>query len=83
MPVHQGEDNKGSYYQYGNQKKYYYYDEKSRKKAEKKAIIQGYAIRMSEERHDKNQICGINHYLKYLKYLKYKNKYYQLLNRIN
>jgi len=47
MPVHMGQDEKGHYYEWGNQKKYYYHNESERKEAKQKAHIQGYAIENS------------------------------------
>jgi len=51
MPIHNGIDKKGHYYQWGNQKKYYYTikNRKSREEAYKKAKKQGIAIRISEK----------------------------------
>lgn len=46
MPVHQGRDSIGPYYQWGDHGKKYYYkpnDEKSRKDAQAKAAKQGRA----------------------------------------
>lgn len=50
MPVEQGEDNKGKYYQYGYQKKYYYKvgDSESRKQAKTKAGLQAKAIKIQQ-----------------------------------
>lgn len=49
MPVERGEDSKGPYYQWGDQKKYHYTpgDKESREKAKKKAEKQGRAARAS------------------------------------
>jgi len=47
MPVHRGKDEKGAFYQWGNQKRYYYIvgDKLSRNSAKKRAEAQGEAIR--------------------------------------
>lgn len=50
MPIYEGKDSEGYYYQYGNHGKRYYYNpanERSRKSAHKKAIIQMAAIHYS------------------------------------
>lgn len=46
MPIHQGKDSKGPYYQWGNQKKYYYTpgSKVSRERARQKAVKQAQAI---------------------------------------
>ena len=48
MPVHQGRDNNGNYYQWGNQKKYYYRTKLEGQLAMHKAILQGIAIKYNE-----------------------------------
>lgn len=49
MPVKNGRDSLGPYYQWGTQKKYYYKpnDDKSRNRAKEKATKQGIAIHAS------------------------------------
>jgi hypothetical protein len=46
MPIHRGRDNKGPYFQWGNQKKYYYMagDRRSRERAYQRAVKQAQAI---------------------------------------
>jgi len=47
MPVHRGEDSKGPYYQWGEQKKYHYTagNREARQRAYRKAVKQGRAAR--------------------------------------
>lgn len=49
MPIHRGQDSKGSFYQWGHQKKYYYKSGSviSRKRAKQRAINQMIAIKIS------------------------------------
>ena len=49
MPVRTGQDSKGCYAQYGNQKKYYYRcgDETAKERAKRRAERQAQAIRAS------------------------------------
>jgi len=51
MPVKEGHDKHGRFYQWGHQKKYYFHNEETRKHAKQQAILQGYAIQKSEQRH--------------------------------
>jgi hypothetical protein len=44
MPIREGRDRKGSYYQWGKQKKYYFKNESGRKLAYLKAVSQARAI---------------------------------------
>lgn len=83
MPTHQGQDARGKYYQWGNQKKYYYNNKASRKLAKKKAIRQGIAIQMHQGRSRENWQAGGNDGDTYKdKYIKYKTKYL-MLSRAN
>lgn len=52
MPIHQGTDSYGSFYQFGNQKKYYYIPNNliSMNIARKKAAAQGRAIEWSKHK---------------------------------
>jgi len=52
MPVHKGEDNKGSYYQYGHEKKYYYIkgDKETITRAISKAGLQARAIKTQQSK---------------------------------
>lgn len=53
MPVHKGEDEKGTFYQWGKSgKKYYYTDELSEKEAIEKANKQARAIYASGYKHN-------------------------------
>jgi hypothetical protein len=49
MPIKQGQDKNGPYYQYGHLKKYYYIanNKRSREGAKKKAIKQSAAVHIS------------------------------------
>jgi hypothetical protein len=46
MPIHEGTDNKGKFYQWGNQKKYYFNTEIGKKRAYEKALKQSKAIKL-------------------------------------
>lgn len=48
MPIHKGQDKRGSYWEYGHQKKYYFNTPKTSMTAKKKAIKQGLAIIFSQ-----------------------------------
>jgi hypothetical protein len=50
MPIHQGTDSNGLFYQYGNSGKKYYFTRKSEKKAYQKARLQTMAIKSNEAR---------------------------------
>lgn len=45
MPIHQGKDKKGYYWQWGHQKKYYYRTPSESYIARNKAVKQGIAIK--------------------------------------
>jgi len=49
MPVHQGQDKKGSFFQYGSQKKYYFQTPIGAERAKNKAHQQAIAIKVSEK----------------------------------
>ena len=50
MPVHQGKNSKGKFFQWGDEKKYYYKTEKGKQIAKMKAILQGRAIKINQIR---------------------------------
>ena len=50
MPIHEGTDSLGKYYQYGGHgKRYYFFDNKSKKEAYTKAKKQAAAIHMKSK----------------------------------
>lgn len=52
MPLKNGRDSKGLFWQWGSKKKYYYkaYDSLGRLRAKKKAILQAVAITYSKQK---------------------------------
>jgi hypothetical protein len=53
MPVHQGKDSMGTFFQWGDHGKKYYYSGSNKKLARSKAAKQGAAIKISENRRGK------------------------------
>ena len=51
MPIKQGKDTKGKFFQYGDRKKYYFTTDRSKTIAYKKALKQGVAIKISQLKH--------------------------------
>ena len=48
MPIHKGKDNKGHYYQFGNQKKYYFTTDRGERISFFKALKQSKAIKANQ-----------------------------------
>ena len=81
MPVHEGKDSSGPYFQWGTHGKKYYYKPKSAKSKEdarQKAATQGRAIKASQFRAMHAGFLSQDNNFYHQQYLKYKGLYLKL-----